>query len=204
MSYSTVFKINKKYEKVDELEYGNSWLFSPIVFDELYWKYLSDEIKYMEFDGKMKPMGIMSSFDNSAFGRLNEKMNNSKNLNHRILWELANQQIFENKDFDKISAAIEYGITEFILPKADVYGEHISERWHEMAKEIKESECAYIIHKNTSVDDGVQILFEKYNEDDEEYELCPMYDSEYCDRHEFVLIDDDLMGFELAKNRFSG
>lgn len=206
MSYSTLFKIDKDYKKQSEIEYHNSWLFSPIVFDELFWKYMPEKsMRYDIMEGKMVKQSLMSAGmfgGNDLWSKLNSIINSCNNLNDRILWELSQQQCFEKKDFKVVSDAIIYGIEEYISPEGKEYGEHISNRWIEMAEDIKSCELSYIIHKNSSCDDEIEILFHKYNEDEDEYEDCSMSESEYNNRQEFVMIKDGKISFQLIADRF--
>ena len=198
MSHSSIYELNANYEVCNIIELHNSWFYSPVVWDELFFKYCPEKTKVGFGDTKLGIMSI-SVWDKSIWNYLNDKMNNSKNINDRILWELSQQQIFEKKDYKKIANALEYGINEYCKD----FGEHIKDRWEQMARIIKNSEAEYIIHKNTSCDDGVQIHFAKYNADDDEYGSFSLKDSEYLNKIEFVKIDgNDEMSFELAEDRF--
>lgn len=198
MSYSSIYELNANYEVWNVIELHNSWLYSPMIWDELFFKYCPEKVD-LSLNGEK--IGIMSiAFrDKSIWNYFNDKMNSSQNINDRILYELAMQQCFEKKDYLKIANALEYGIKEYFKDS----GEHIKERWEQMARIIKHSESEYIIHKNTSCDDGIEVHFKKYNADDEESESCSLKDSDYLNTIEFVKIDEsDEMSFELAENRF--
>ena len=162
MSYSSLWVMNKNYEGSEAIEFSNSWCFTPVVLDILFEKYIPSAHL-----GKKKSFITESMFDETLFGRLNEKINTSFFVEDRILWELCNQQIFYTKDKDIVVKSIK----EFLIINKHYcvdLGEHVYERFDEISLEIsklKESETPYFIFKNTSVDDGVEYWFNEYDED---------------------------------------
>lgn len=138
----------------------------------------------------------------NVWKQINTKMNNSENMSDRICWELSNQLVFFTKDKDLIVNAIHdflennsnYDISEEDGVSA-LKIEHIIERFNEIADTIKnldKEEYPYFVFKNTSVDDGVERWFKKWNEKTDEYENSSLRDSrEYVT--EFVIIENGLI-----------
>lgn len=191
MSCSSLYGIKKDYVGEELYEYGNSWLFSPVV-----WSVLSD--KYLPRDAYGYVQSIIGMHGNEVFSKINNIMNNSNNTPDRICWEMSNQQIFFTKDKECIVNNIRKFVEqnkEYDKHKEDnispLEREHIVERINEIANdilELDENEYPYFVFKNTSVDDGVERWFYDYNENDE-----------YIDKSlkdwnkivaEFVLIED--------------
>lgn len=192
MSYSSLYGIKNNYVGEELYEYGNSWLFSPIV-----WSVLSD--KYLPRDMYGYVQSVIGMHGNEVFLKINNIMNNSNNTPDRICWEMSNQQIFFTKDKECIVNNIHKFIEqnkEYDRHREDnisaLEREHIVERFNEIANDIlslDENEYPYFVFKNTSVDDGVERWFYTYDENDE-----------YADKSlkdwdkiiaEFVIIKDD-------------
>ena len=184
MSQSSLWVMDKDFNGSEVTEYGNSWLFSPMVWDVLLDKYMRAEVQ--------TPYGfkksIITDFSGELHRKLNGIINNCDNFYDRIIWEMSNQQVFFSKDKELIENAIKEAIekdSEFAKDDEEHIGtlkrEHIKERWLEIAKDISEidiEESPYFIFKNTSVDDGVECWFEKYSEESEEYESCSLKELE--------------------------
>jgi hypothetical protein len=191
--------MDKNYVGEELKEYGNSWLFSPIAWDVLLDKYLHFEIQ--------TPYGfkksLIGSFDGGELHKnLNNKINNCNTLFDRIIWEMSNQQIFFVKD----KKVVADGIKQFLEanPRYDqtkegnypLEQEHIKERWLEIANDVENLSDDYecFIFKNTSVDDGVENWFEKYNEEAGEYESSSLREIDKVVA-EFVSIDGGTIEF---------
>ena len=192
MSRSSLWVMDKEYKGYEVIEFRNSWLFSPIIWEVLADKYIPHLI--------VTPYGFKKSVisDPSLFRPLNDKINNCKCTPDRICWEMSNQQVFFTKDKEVITKSI----LEFISlnSKYDknskgtypLQAEHIINRFKEIASEILKldtNEYPYFIFKNTSVDDNVECWFSKYDESQDEYIQTPLSD---IDKHvtEFVFIED--------------
>ena len=195
MSCSSLYLIKKDFTGEVLADYKNSWLFSPMVWSVLCDKYIPRDIQ--------TPYGykksIITDFDGKLFDKLNNKMNCSENTPDRVCWEMSNQQIFFTKDKECIAESIkkfaeqnkQYDKSEEdnISP---MEREHIMERFNEIAEhilEIDESEYPYFVFKNSSVDDGVEYWFRKY---DEETEDCLQKSLDEWDKiiAEFVVIEN--------------
>ena len=71
--------------------------------------------------------------------------------------------------------------------------EHIIERFTEIANDIlsiDENQFPYFVFKNTTVDDGVERWFEKYDEESDEYIPCAMSENTDDFYAEFVFFRD--------------
>ncbi|WP_405101582.1 hypothetical protein [Oceanobacillus sp. FSL H7-0719] len=194
MSSSSLWLMDEQYNGVIDREYHNSWWFSPVVWDVLLDKYMHNEIQ--------TPYGYKKSL--IGFGgegldvKLNDIMNKSDNFSDRVCWELSNQQVFFTKDKKEISQAIKdfaNNNTDYHISDEGISVlayEHITERFYDIANHIAlidEEKYPYFIFKNTSVDDNVEFWFEKYNEENDEYNPSPL---SVLDRYvtEFVVIND--------------
>jgi hypothetical protein len=130
-------------------------------------------------------------------------VNSCDALPDRIVWELSNQQIFFAKDKNIVADGIRQFLNSNLKYDRTKEGsfpleqEHIKERWLEIAADIENlsDDYEYFIFKNTSVDDGVERWFEKYNEDSGEYEPSSLKGiKEYVT--EFVTIDGAKISFK--------
>ncbi|MCY7865931.1 hypothetical protein P8918_13100 [Bacillus spizizenii] len=196
MSTSSLWGLDKDYKGSEEVEFSNSWWFSPIAWDILFQKYLPEKVT-VQFGSRTNFM-TATMFDKTIEGDLNEKINNSEVIEDRIVWELSMQQIFFTKDKELVVESIKHFL-ETNKEFAGDCGEHIYERFNEVADEIsklEEADHPYFVFKNTSVDDAVEYWFQKYDEEEEEYEEASLRD---MDRHvaEFVFIEDGkITGFK--------
>jgi hypothetical protein len=201
MSCSSLYGIKKDYTGEEIKEYGNSWLFSPIVMGILPDKYIPQEIA--------TPYGFKKSIigldGNDIWRKTNDKINNCDSTPDRICWEMSNQQIFCTKD----KKCIADNIKQFVFDNdrydkssedgiSPLKRDHIIERFNEIANDIEsldETEYSYFVFKNTSCDDGVKRWFSKYNEEIEEYEDKSLKEwDEFL--AEFVVIEDNkIKGF---------
>lgn len=194
MSYSSFYGIRKDYTGECIADFRNSWLFSPII-----WRVLSDKTLPRKWGMIQSVTGL---YGVDVWKKINTKMNNSENMSDRICWELSNQLVFFTKDKDLIANAIHdflennsnYDISEEDGVSA-LKREHIIERFKEISDVITnldEEEYPYFVLKNTSVDDGVERWFRKWNEESDEYEDSSLRDSkEYVT--EFVVIENGLI-----------
>ena len=86
------------------------------------------------------------------------------------------------------------------------YGEHIFERFHDLANEIMqidESCYPYFAHKNTSCDDNVETWFVRCNEETGDYEDCSLRDAKES-KTEFVIIEGKELSFVSNLEFFKG
>lgn len=196
MSSSSIYGIRKDYTGEEILEYKNSWCFSPIIWSVLPDKYIHD---YIQTPYGYKK-GIIGMDGNDVWTRTNKAINRCDNTPDRICWEMSNQQIFHTSDKQIISNSI----MQF-LKQNDTYDvseednipvlkrEHIIERFTEIANDIlsiDENEFPYFVFKNTTVDDGVERWFEKYDEESDEYVSCAMSENTDDFYAEFVFFKD--------------
>jgi hypothetical protein len=207
MSRSSLWVMDKDYKGYEAIEFGNSWLFSPIVWGVLLDKYMHQEIQTSY--GYKKSL-IMNGDELNV--PLNQKVNNCKSTPDRVCWELSNQQVFFTKDKQTVAIAIR----EFAEQNANydrnsngvfpLKQEHIIERFKIIADEIlklDETETPYFIFKNTSCDDGVEYWFSKYNEQEGEYEVSSLIDVEKRVT-EFVFIENgEITGFKSNTEYFA-
>lgn len=196
MSSSSIYGIRKDYTGEEIFEYKNSWWFSPIIWSVLPDKYIHDYIQ-TPFGFKK---GIIGMDGNDVWTRTNKSINECDNTPDRVCWEMSNQQIFHTSDKQIISESI----MQF-LKQNDTYDiseednipvlkrEHIIERFTEIANDIlsiNENEFPYFVFKNTTVGDGVERWFEKYDEESDEYVSCAMSKNTDDFYAEFVFFKD--------------
>lgn len=196
MSYSSLWLADKDFIGEEGVEFGNSWLFAPIVGDVLFNKYLPEKV--MSSYGKANYI-TASMFDNTIVTKLNEKINYCDVQEDRILWELTNQQIFETKNKDFIADCIIKFLDTNKEYMTDI-GEHIFDRFKEISDEIKNidtTQASYFIFKNTSCDDGVEYWFRKYNEEEEEYEKSSLLNLDKSVAELVVIKDNKIVQFVL-------
>lgn len=196
MSSSSIYGIRKDYTGEEILEYRNSWWFSPIIWSVLPDKYIHDYIQ-TPFGFKKAIIGMDG---NDVCTRTNKIINECDNTPDRVCWEMSNQQIFHTSDKQIISDSIMQFLKQndtYDVSKEDnvpvLKREHIIERFTEIANDIlsiNENEFPYFVFKNTTVDDGVERWFKKYDEESDEYVSCAM--SENIDNFyaEFVFFKD--------------
>jgi hypothetical protein len=198
MSTSNIYLIDKEYKGVVAEEYSNSWWFSPIIWDVLIDKYMGDQLN--QFGHKKSIIG----FDGGKVQKeLNDIINNCDNFYDRICWELSMQQVFFSKDKDIVAK----GIMEFLhyndeydlldTGKSSLTLSHIRERFTNISYEIlniNEEEYPHFVFKNTSVDDGVEYWFYRYDEQLEDNVDVSLdeWERNIC---EFVVIDNGKMEF---------
>jgi len=193
MSTSSLWVMDKNFNGSEILEFGNSWLFSPIIWGILSDKYIRGLIE--------TPFGYKKSLisDGSLFNPLNNKVNNCQNTPDRVCWELSNQQVFFTNDKQIIAASIRRFAAQNVEFNKHTDGEyplkqqHIIEIFNEIADEIlklDENEYPYFIWKNTSCDDGVENWFGSYNKNTEEYEDADLSKQEKLVT-EFVVFEND-------------
>lgn len=195
MSSSSLWGIRKDYIGDELMEYKNSWLFSPIVWNVLPDKYIPDEIS-TPYGYKKRVIGPGGT---DIWRKTNNKVNHCDNTPDRICWELSNQNIFFTKDKSVIAEAIRQFLKDNKeYDKSDEDGksslerEHIIERFEEIAadiEELDETEYPYFVFKNTSVDDNVERWFVEYNEETGEYDCKSLKDWDEL-LAEFVVIKD--------------
>lgn len=208
MSRSSLFVIDKNFSGMETEEYGNSWWFSPIVWDVLLDKYMRNDI--------MTPFGFKKSIimnGNELVPKLNDIINNTEKFYDRICWELSNQQVFFTKDKEIIAQ----GIRDFLANntayhihkeegKSVLTFKHIAERFNQIADDIlaiDENEYPHFVFKNTSVDDNVEYWFYGYDEetDDSVNKTLKDWDKVVA---EFVIIKDGQISFKNNLRFFEG
>ena len=198
MSRSSIWVMDKEFNGEELAEFNNSWLFTPILLDAIYHKYLPSE-RINQYGHKSGFMA-QTMFDNTVFSRLNDLVNKAVDQCDRVCWEMSNQQIFFTKDKEFIAKSIETFADSEEHAKDLKYPEagHIHERFYEIAKsirEIDEVDSPYFVFKNTSCDDGVERWFEGEDDETGDYTSRPL--SEVTEHvGEFVNIENDkVVGF---------
>lgn len=192
MSYSSLFLIDNNLKGHELYEFQNSWLFSPIIWNVLINEYQPERRQSFQLNPNEKRNYLSETmFDPSITDRLNDILNNSDNQADRIMWELSNQQAFFSKDKDFINESILLFISRPAFIKQD-HGQHIFNRFREIAQIIKNIDTGkypYFVFKNSSVDDGIESIFNRYNEEIEEYEEISL--ATYKERVlDFVVIEN--------------
>ncbi len=153
MSRSSLWVMDQDFKGHEINEYGNSWLFSPIVWDVLLDKYMHEEIQ-TPYGYKKSLIGL---FNEGLNEQLNDKMNNSDSFMDRICWEISNQQVFFTKNKEQISKAI----TNFVANNNTYHKDseenvpaltrsHIASRFREIAADIQnidEEKYPYFVFK---------------------------------------------------------
>lgn len=173
MSSSSLWVMDKDYFGYEDTEFSNSWLFTPIAWDVLLWKYAP---YIRSFDGKKPHFISETMFHDSISNDMNEKINNSDEQADRVLWELGNQQVFFAKDKQFIADQIRRFLT-IHSDCEELRQEHIAKRFNEVADAISaidEQKFPFFIFKNSSCDDNVEYWFSHYNEKTDEYEESPL------------------------------
>ncbi len=194
MSSSSLWGIRKDYTGGKLEEYGNSWLFSPIVWDTLCEKYIPSAI---HTDSLFK-RSITGIGGKEIWTKANDALNNSDDTADRVCWELSNQSIYFTKDKCLIADSIRKFLEQNkeYSDKSDdgewfLQVPHIVERFEEIASDIEaldENEYPYFVFKNTSVDDAVENWFYKYDDETDDYVDCSLTELEKVVT-DFVVID---------------
>lgn len=200
MSYSSLWGINQNYAGHELTQYQNSWLFTPVIMGILPEKYIPEVIQ-TPYGYKKSILGIDG---NEVWIKTNEKINHCKNMADMVCWEMCNQQVFFTKDKKCIADSIRIFVEQNTCYDKNYYGncplkqEYVASRFLEIAKDIEELNekiYPYFVFKNTSCDDNVEYWFEKWNEENEDYEERSLKE---CDKNitEFVLINHgEITGF---------
>lgn len=163
MSYSTLFVFDPNSKRVDEIEYGNSWVFSPTAWTILLEKYIPEEELVVSYDYRLKKSIIQNGGE--LIPKLNDIINNCDSMVDRTIWEITMQQVFKGSDAAFVSSSVIKFLQDNIdfIPLFDdtpVITERVKKRMIEMSNDIgnvKDNEL--FIHKNTSVDDTVEHYF---------------------------------------------
>lgn len=202
MSYSNLYVIDKKFYGENFANFGNSWLFSPIVWDVLSEKYLPKK-----YGMTQSVIGVNGS---KVWNEINDIMNGSDNACERICWEITNQCVYFSKDKKCVSENImEFVNTHKEFQKGEdgigvLEREPIIERFAEISNSIMsidENEYPYFVFKNTSCDDGVERWFAKYDSEIDEYVPSSLKDfPEFVT--EFVVIENGNIREFIGNDKF--
>lgn len=199
MSYSSLYGIKKDYTGECLHEYGNSWLFSTVVWGILPEKYLSKDDEPSYGYGISILMG-----DEKVWSKTNDEVNNCDNTSDRICWELSHQQIFFTKDKECVANNIKKFVEQnkkYYKNENEQYPleqQHIIDRFNEIADDIlalDEDTYECFVFKASSVDDSVECWFEEYDEEadvfiDKSIEGCTEYLADFV-----FIVDDKITGF---------
>ena len=136
MSSSSLYGITKDYKGKEIIDYKNSWLFSPVV-----WNVLSDKLLPRKYGYIQNVIGFGGQ---EVWKNINNILNNSDFLADRVLWELSNQAIFKTKDKNIVADCIrDFLKVNSKYDKSDednisvLKRNHIIERWNEIATDIE-------------------------------------------------------------------
>lgn len=190
MSSSSLWVMNKKLVGKEEVEFRNSWLFTPIALDVLFHKYMPWR-KLNRFGDKSNYI-TETMFDKEIERKLNMLINSSKITEDRVVWEICNQQVFFSKDKEFIGKCINKFI-EINKEFMEDYQEHIFNRFTEVAiaiRNIDDKENPYFVFKNSSCDDNVRYWFSRYDEEEFKYFNRSLLDLNECVT-EFVVIENE-------------
>ncbi|WP_252225166.1 MULTISPECIES: hypothetical protein [unclassified Clostridium] len=190
MSSSSLWTMNKKLIGNKEVEFKNSWLFTPIALDVLFHKYMPWK-KVNSFGDKTNYIAE-TMFNKEIDKELNNLINDSEIIEDRVIWEMCNQQVFFSKDKEFINECI----NKFLETNKEFMEdcqEHIINRFKEIAESISNihiNENPYFVFKNSSCDDNVEYWFQHYDEENDEYSESSLLDlKKYVT--EFVVIENN-------------
>lgn len=185
MSNSSLWVIHGDWSGKCYAEYRNSWLFPPFVWDTLLCKYIevhqriaygriqTNYLTWVQMDADGKPL--------ERWRMLNERINNSDSQTDRVLWEFANNSVFNAKDKGFVAERIDAFAETYIIGNPEFKdAEHIIQRFHEIAEDVRNlpESVKFFVFKQTDVDDHVEWWFNR--------KLCS-WEKWVC---EFTLIED--------------
>lgn len=192
MSQSTLYGIRGDLTGEGLREYENSWLFSPIVWNILFDKYV--------ISCGMRHEGRGTGFlgDAWAWKQVNSELGNRGDMSDRICWELAAQMIFFTKDKGVVADAIRrFAVQNRGYCRSAEDGisslerDNIAARFARIADDIEdldETEHPHFVLKGNSCDDSVECWFTGYDEDANECFEASLADVRDCDAR-FVRIE---------------
>lgn len=205
MSYSSLWVMDSEYKGKELIEYENSWLFSPIIWDVLSNKYLQDFVQPKGRFQYRKSISGPGGVD--LWNKINQIVCNGDYKVDEIMWVLSNQLILPTIKKVELSAAIRSfakdnkNIWTIKEDDGNLYYplkiNHIKERFIEVADSIfslDEERYPYLIFKNSSIDDGVETLFCMYDEEIDENIEISLLDNKY-DTVQFVEFKDDELSY---------
>lgn len=201
MSSSSLWTMNKKLIGNEEVEFKNSWLFTPIALNVLFHKYMP--WKRVNSIGDKTNYLTETMFNKEIDKELNSLINGSEIIEDRVIWEMCNQQIFFSKDKDLISVCI----SKFLETNKEFMEdckEHITDRFKEIAgavSKININENPYFVFKNSSCDNTVEYWFEHYDEENDEYLKSSLLDLKKFVT-EFVVIENNKITEFIANINF--
>ena len=195
MSYSTLYIIDQDTHLSNTIEYSNSWLFAPVVWEIILNSYIQDELRTSYGIAK----SLFTSDGDHLFRMANKAVNNSSIMSDRVAWEVSNQQIIlvKDKEFiaDSLLKFVDDHKNDVMLynKENNLQYDHIANRFKKIAEDIRniDSDKKYFIFKNTSVDDSIEYFFTKY---DEELDDCVPTTLEEASKEyemELVIFSDD-------------
>lgn len=195
MSYSSIYIIDQDTHLSNIIKYSNSWLFTPVVCEIILNSYIQDELHTSYGIAK----SLFTSDSDRLFRLANKAVNNSSIMTDRVAWELSNQQIIlvKDKEFiaDSLLKFVDDHKNDVMLynKKNNLQHDHIANRFKKIAEDIRniDSDKKYFIFKGTCVDDSIEYLFTKY---DEELDDCVPTTLEEASKEyemELVIFSDD-------------
>ena len=168
MSHSSLWGIDRNWSGKQLIEYKNSWLFCPVVWNVLLCKYIEEEERTdfgRALTDYMSWVGIFAGpTAKERWSMLNERINNSSIQYDRVLWELSNLSVFNTKDKDFVAECIERFVENNMVGTSEYRDSaHIIERFRWIARDIINlpRRVKYFVFKGTSVDDCVERWFRR-------------------------------------------
>lgn len=195
MSYSSIYIIDQDTHLSNTIEYSNSWLFAPVVWEIILNSYIQDELRTSYGIAK----SLFTSDGDHLFRMANKAVNNSSIMSDRVAWEVSNQQIIlvKDKEFiaDSLLKFVDDHKNDVMLynKENNLQYDHIANRFKKIAEDIRniDSDKKYFIFKGTSVDDSIEYFFTQY---DEELDDCVPTTLEEASKEyemELVIFSDD-------------
>lgn len=196
MSYSSIYIIDQDTHLSNTIEYSNSWLFAPVVWEIILNSYIQDELRTSYGIAK----SLFTSGDGDRLFRMaNKAVNNSSIMSDRVAWEVSNQQIIlvKDKEFiaDSLLKFVDDHKNDVMLynKENNLEYDHIANRFKKIAEDIRniDSDKKYFIFKNTSVDDSIEYFFTQHDEELDDFVPLTLEEASKEYEMELVIFSDD-------------
>lgn len=195
MSYSSIYIIDQDTHLSNTIEYSNSWLFAPVVWEIILNSYIQDELHTSYGIAK----SLFTSDGDRLFRITNKAVNNSSIMSDRVAWELSNQQIMSVKDKEFIADSLLKFVDDhkndvmLYNKENNLQYDHIANRFKKIAEDIRniDSDKKYFIFKNTSVDDSIEYFFTQHDEELDDFVPLTLEEASKEYEMELVIFSDD-------------
>lgn len=195
MSYSSIYIIDQDTHLSNTIEYSNSWLFAPVVWEIILNSYIQDELRTSYGIAK----SLFTSDGDHLFRMANKAVNNSSIMSDRVAWEVSNQQIIlvKDKEFiaDSLLKFVDDHKNDVMLynKENNLQYDHIANRFKKIAEDIRniDSDKKYFIFKNTSVDDSIEYFFTQHDEELDDFVPLTLEEASKEYEMELVIFSDD-------------